>query len=85
MTNRPALSHLLRNVSFRDLERALLRDDFVLRRQTRTGGRIYAHSNGRITIIHPHRGSKTPTRRTLASILDAVRWTEEDARRFGLL
>lgn len=56
-----------------------MRDGFVLRRQTRTGGRIYSHSDGRMTVVHYHRGSDTFTRKTLASILDAVGWTEDDA------
>ena len=85
MTTEPSLVHLLRNASVRDLERALRRDGFELRRQTQTGGRVYAHPDGRLTLLHPHRGSDTLTRKTLASVLTATRWTEADARRLGLL
>ncbi len=72
-------------MAVRDLERSLLRDGFGLRRQTGTGGRIYAHPDGRQTVIHPHHGSDRLTRKTLASVLAATGWTEDDARRLGLL
>jgi predicted RNA binding protein YcfA (HicA-like mRNA interferase family) len=81
----PPLHQLLRNTPARELERALLGDGFELRRQTRTGGRIYAHADGRTAVVHYHHGSDTLPRGTLASVLAAVEWTEEDARRLGLL
>ena len=83
--NESSLTHLLRNTSVRELERALLRDGFELRRQTRTGGRFYAHPDGRMTVIHPHHSSDRLTRKTLASVLGATHWTEDDGRRLGLL
>ena len=79
------LVHLLRNTSVRNIIRALRRDGFSLERQTRTGGRIYYHPDGRITVIHYHRGSDTLTRKTLQSVLEATRWTEGDLRRLGLI
>ena len=85
MTSEPSLVHLLRNTPVRDLERALRRDGFELRRQTQTGSRVYAHADGRITVLHPHHGSDRLTRKTLASVLAATRWTEADARRLGVL
>ena len=48
----PALVHLLRNTPVRELVSALRRDGFVLERETRTGGRIYSHPDGRLTVIH---------------------------------
>jgi hypothetical protein len=57
----------------------------VLRRQTRTGGRIYTHSDGRLTGLHFHTGRETLKRKTLGSVLTATGWTMEDARRLGLL
>jgi predicted RNA binding protein YcfA (HicA-like mRNA interferase family) len=78
------LVHLLRNTPVRELVSALRRDGFVLERETRTGGRIYSHPDGRITVIHCHSGSDTLTRRTLRSVLEATRWTLEDLRRLGL-
>lgn len=75
----------LRNVSVRNIIRALDRDGFTLERKPRTGGRIYYHPDGRITVVHYHRGSDTLTRKTLQSILEATRWTEDDLRRLRLI
>ena len=79
------LVHLLRNTPVRELVSSLRRDGFVLERETRTGGRIYSHPDGRITVIHYHHGSDTLTRRTLRSVLEATRWTLQDLRRLRLL
>jgi predicted RNA binding protein YcfA (HicA-like mRNA interferase family) len=81
----PELVHLLRNSPVRELVSALRRDGFVLERETRTGGRIYSHPDGRLTVIHYHHGSDTLTRRTLRSVLEATRWTLEDIRRLRLV
>ena len=79
------LVHLLRSTPVRELMRALERDGFILQRTTRTGGHIYRHSDRRSTSIHYHRGSDTMDRKTLASLLRATRWTEEDLGRLRLL
>ena len=79
------LLHLLRNTPVRELVTALRRDGFLLERETRTGGRIYSHPDGRITVIHYHHGSDRLTRRTLRSVLQAASWTLEDARRLDLI
>ncbi len=79
------LVHILRNMSVRRILRALQRDGFSLERETQTGGRIYYHPDGRITVVHYHRGSDTLTRKTLQSVLEATRWTEDDMRRLGLM
>jgi len=79
------LVRLLRNTPVRELVSALRRDGFLLERETRTGGRIYRHPDGRITVIHYHHGSNTLTRRTLRSVLEATRWTPEDIRRLRLI
>jgi predicted RNA binding protein YcfA (HicA-like mRNA interferase family) len=84
MTQERGLAHSLRNTSVRNLERALLRDGFLLRRQ-KGNGRFYAHPDGRLTDIHYHHANDTLPRGTLASVLAATRWTEADARRLGLL
>jgi predicted RNA binding protein YcfA (HicA-like mRNA interferase family) len=76
---------LLRNKPVKDVERALLRDGFALIRQTGTGSRFYSNPDGRRTVIHFHRGSDTLPLGTLGAVLAATRWTEEDARRLGLL
>jgi len=46
---------------------------------------IYSHPDSRLTSIHYHTGSDTLTRKTLRSVLQATRWTEDDLRRLGLL
>jgi predicted RNA binding protein YcfA (HicA-like mRNA interferase family) len=85
MTDEPTLVNLLRNVPVREIEAALFRDGFTLRRQTQTGGRIYTHADGRITGLHFHHGSDRLKRGTLKSVLSAVGWNEEDLRRLKLL
>jgi predicted RNA binding protein YcfA (HicA-like mRNA interferase family) len=85
MRDDEALVHLLRNLPVSQLIRGLERDGFTLRRSTRTGGRIYAHPDGRLTVVHYHHGSDTLPRKTLKSVLDAVGWNEADARRLGLI
>ena len=77
--------HRLRNTPVRELTSALRKDGFVLERETRTGGRIYSHPDGRIVVIHFHKGGNTLTRQTLRSVLTATGWTEEDAARLGLI
>ena len=79
------LLHLLRNTPVRELVRALERDGFVRVRSRRTGGYFYKHPDGRHTVIHYHAGGDVLTRKTLADIIGAVGWTEEDLRRLGLL
>jgi predicted RNA binding protein YcfA (HicA-like mRNA interferase family) len=79
------LVHLLRNTPVRKLIRALEREGFSLKRSTRTGSRIYSHPDGRIVVVHYHRGSDTLTRKTLKSYLEATRWTEDDLKRLKLL
>ncbi len=78
------LVRLLRNTPVRELIRALERDGFLLQRQTRTGGRIYRHPDGRLTNIHYHRGNDTLRRKTLRSVLRATRWAEADLERLRL-
>jgi predicted RNA binding protein YcfA (HicA-like mRNA interferase family) len=75
----------LRNVPVREVVAALKRDGFVLERETRSGGRIYGHDDGRLTVVHYHRSSDTLTRKTLRSILQATRWSEADVRRLKLI
>lgn len=85
MTHPRDLVHRLRNTPVRKLISALRKDGFLLERQTRTGGRIYAHPDGRIVVIHYHHGNDTLTRKTLESVLVGTRWSEADARRLGLV
>lgn len=84
MTDIGDLVHHLRITPVRDIIRAVERDGFSLKRETATGARIYSHADGRLTAIHYHGGSDTLTRKTLRSVLEALRWTEEDLKRLGL-
>ena len=85
MTNTGRLVHLLRNTPVREIIRALERDGFVLARNTRTGGLVYSHPDGRNTFIHYHTGGEALVRKTLASVLRSIQWTEYDLRRLGLI
>jgi predicted RNA binding protein YcfA (HicA-like mRNA interferase family) len=85
MSDLGLLVHHLRNTPVRELIAALKKDGFSLERETRTGGRIYSHTDERIVVIHYHHGSDTLTRKTLQHVLAASRWTEADLRRLGLL
>jgi predicted RNA binding protein YcfA (HicA-like mRNA interferase family) len=85
MSEAGELVHLLRNTPVSEIIRALERDGFTLRRSTRTGGRIYMHEDGRLTVVHYHHSSDTLTRKTLKSVLEAVGWTVADAKRLGLI
>jgi predicted RNA binding protein YcfA (HicA-like mRNA interferase family) len=78
------LVHLLRNTPVCEIVSALKRDGFSLERETRTGGRIYSHADGRIVVVHYHRGSDTLTRKTLQSVIESARWIESDLERLGL-
>lgn len=85
MTTPRSLVHLLRNVTARELIRALERDGFYLSRRIRGSGRVYEHQDGRTTLLHYHGPNQTFPRGTLANILRGTRWTVEDARRLGLI
>lgn len=85
MTSPGNIIRLLRNVPVRDLIAALERDGFHLRRNTRTGARVYSHPDGRIAIVHYHRGSDTLPRGTLGDLVSGTGWNEDDLRRLSLL
>ena len=85
MTDSTRVAFLLRNTPVREIIAALERDGFGLRRSTRTGSRIYRHSDGRRAVIQYHRGGDTLVRKTLREILRGVQWTEGDLRRLGLI
>jgi len=85
MTTSGQLIHLLKNTPVRQLINALERDSFYLRRTTATGGHIYKHPDGRMTVIHYHHSSDTLTRRTLKSFLEGTRWDKNDLNRLKLI
>jgi len=79
------LVYLLRNIPVREIIQALERDDFYLKRSTRSGGHIYVHIDGRIVVIHYHHSNDTFRRKTLKSILEGIRWTKNDLVRLKLI
>ncbi len=81
----PILYSRLRNLTTRQIVRALLRDGFELRRG-RGGHRQYAHVDGRRVTIPFHRPSDTFRLKTLSTIIERqAKWTEDDLRRLKLL
>ena len=85
MTTRSRLVYRLRNTPVRRLLRALERDGFLRIRSRRTGGYFYKHPDGRQTVIHYHLGSDILARKTLAEVISATEWTEEDLQWLGLI
>jgi len=85
MTDVGTLVHLLRNTPVKKIVRALERTGFEVARITQAGSRIYKHPDGRLTVVHYHRGSDTLTRKTLASLIEATQWDQEDLRKLDLL
>ncbi len=74
----------LRGLTARELIAALERDGFILRR-TAGSHRVYRHRDGRRVIMAMHAPGDTFPAKTLASIFDGTRWSDEDLHRLGLL
>lgn len=74
----------LRGVTARQFITALERDGFIW-----TGGRgshrVYRHTNGRRCVVAFHRPGATFPAPTLASMLAATRWSEDDLKRLRLI
>ena len=85
MSDTGSLVHLLRNVPVQRLMKALERDGFSRKRKTRTGSAIYGHPDGRLVVVHYHRGSDTLPRGTLKSFLAGTGWNENDLKRLKLI
>ncbi len=85
MTDIGPLVHLLRNVPARKLIKALEWDGFSRKRKTRAGSVIYGHPDGRLVVVHYHRGSDTLPRGTLKNFLAGAGWDEEDLKRLKLI
>ena len=75
----------LRNVPVREIVRALERDGFSQSSKSRSSSRGYIHPDGRKVFIHYHRPNDTIPRGTLKNIIDSARWTEDDAKRLGMI
>jgi predicted RNA binding protein YcfA (HicA-like mRNA interferase family) len=74
----------LRNVTAREVISALNRDGFTWDRGDGSH-QIYYHSDGRRVTVIFHSGHDTFKRKTLKSMIDQTRWTEDDLRRLKLV
>jgi predicted RNA binding protein YcfA (HicA-like mRNA interferase family) len=74
----------LRNLNARELISALIRDGFSYDRGDGSH-QIYYHPDGRRVTVIFHGGSSTFRRKTLRSMIDQTRWTEEDLKRLKLI
>ena len=74
----------LRGLTARELISALDRDGFVLRRTTGSH-RVYRNQDGRRVVVSMHAPGDTFPAKTMSSIIEGRRWSDEDLHRFGLL
>lgn len=74
----------LRNTTAREIISALVRDGFAF---DRGGGshQIYYHPDRRRVTVVFHGGNSTFKRKTLKSMIEQARWTQEDLVRLGLV
>jgi predicted RNA binding protein YcfA (HicA-like mRNA interferase family) len=74
-----------RTLTARIIIRALVRDGFVLDRQSGSH-QLYRHPDGRRVTVTFHHPGQTFAPKTLRSMLDLqARWSEHDLRRLGLI
>jgi predicted RNA binding protein YcfA (HicA-like mRNA interferase family) len=74
----------LRNLSARELISALVRDGFGYDRGDGSH-QIYYHTDGRRVTVIFHGGNRSFKRKTLKSMIDQTRWTEDDLKRLKLI
>lgn len=74
----------LRNVTAQQIISALETDGFIWSRN-KGSHRVYRHPDGRRVIVSFHRPSATFPPKTLKSMIEGARWTEDDLQRLGLL
>lgn len=76
----------IRNITARELENALVRDGFLVRK-SKSGHRNYRHEpTGRRVTIAWHGAGQTFVIKTLRMIIeDQAQWTEADLIRLGLI
>lgn len=76
----------IRNITAREIQTALLRDDFELVRSTGSHRHYYHEATKRKVTVSWHGSGQTFRLVTLRSIIEAqARWTEEDLIRLGLI
>lgn len=74
----------LRNVTAREIISALTRDGFGFDRGDGSH-QVYYHPDGRRVTVLYHGGGRTFRRKTLKSMIEQARWTEEDLKRLKLI
>jgi predicted RNA binding protein YcfA (HicA-like mRNA interferase family) len=75
----------LRNLSARELIRALAKDGFTLDRQTGSH-QLYYHPDGRRVTVSFHSPGETFKIKTLKAMIELqAKWTKDDLRRLKLL
>jgi predicted RNA binding protein YcfA (HicA-like mRNA interferase family) len=75
----------LRSLTARAITRALVRDGFLVDRQSGSH-RLYRHPDGRRVTVTFHRPGQTFAPKTLQAMLELqARWSEADLRRLRLL
>jgi predicted RNA binding protein YcfA (HicA-like mRNA interferase family) len=74
----------LRNLTAREMISALVRDGFAYDRGDGSH-QIYYHPDGRRVTVVFHGSGSTFKRKTLRSMIEQTRWTEEDLRRLKLI
>ena len=75
---------LLRNSSARAIISALIRDGFALDRSNGSHHVYYDPDGRRVTVMF-HGGGNTFTRKTLKTMIEQARWTEDDLKRLKLI
>ncbi|OGG40730.1 hypothetical protein A3A21_01930 [Candidatus Jorgensenbacteria bacterium RIFCSPLOWO2_01_FULL_45_25b] len=76
---------LFRNLTARELIRALQQDNFKLK-QRKGSHRRYVHPDGRrITVSFHHLSDIFPPKTLKSMVEEQARWTEIDLKRLGLL
>jgi predicted RNA binding protein YcfA (HicA-like mRNA interferase family) len=74
----------LRNITAREIISALVRDGFAFDRGSGSH-QVYYHPDGRRVTVLFHRSGDTFRRKTLKSMIDQSRWTEDDLKRLKLI
>jgi len=74
----------LKSVTTKAIVSALGADGFVWTR-SKGSHRVYRHADGRRVVVAFHRPGATFPPKTLAAMIAAAGWQEEDLRRLGLL
>lgn len=75
----------LHSLTAREIISALVRDGFYRRSGKGSGHLRFQHQDGRRVTVTFHKSSDTFAPKTLKSMFDQARWTEEDLKRLKLV